>query len=90
MTSPLLFPATLRTDLLFSDLELSPRAASEEYQIAIAEHNEVLKNIARTHNASLFDFASMFPRELQYFEDGVHVTEVGARLKAQMFANFMV
>ncbi|MGC9503058.1 SGNH/GDSL hydrolase family protein [Baaleninema sp.] len=81
----------LATMALFSQRpDIDQRAGSPEYQFAIAEHNQVLKNIAQRRNVSLLDFAATFPRQEQYYDDGVHVTEAGSRLKAQMFANFIV
>lgn len=80
----------LATMALYPNGEIDPRAASEEYQIAIAQHNQVLKDIAASKGESLFDFAAVFPQDLQYFEDGVHVTEAGSRLKAKLFADFIV
>jgi len=80
----------LATMALFTDPAIDYRAASEEYQIAIGEHNEVLKAIATTKGTNLFDFAAVFPRDPQYFVDGVHVTEAGSRLKAKFFADFIV
>lgn len=80
----------LATMALYSDAELDPRAASEEYQIAIGEHNQVMQAIAAERGVSLFDFSAAFPRQLQYFDDGVHVTEPGSRLKAKLFADFIV
>jgi lysophospholipase L1-like esterase len=67
-----------------------PRVTSEEYIGALAEHNAVLRRVARTEDAALFDFAKVFPRDARYFSDGRHVNVEGSRLKARLFADFLV
>lgn len=66
-----------------------PRASSPEYVSALEETNRILREIARETGAHLFDFATLFPRERQYYTDGRHVTESGARLKAELFARYL-
>lgn len=55
----------------------------------LAEHNHITRNIAVEMDVHLFDFASVFPSEKQYFVDGRHMNAEGARLKGDLFADYM-
>jgi len=66
-----------------------PTASSAEYVGAYEEMNAELASIAEESTAHLFDFAAVFPDNSKYFTDGRHVTEAGARLKAQLFAKYL-
>jgi len=57
---------------------------------AIKEHNRVLSDIARERGVYLFDFASQFPNDKKYFQDDIHVTEEGSRLKSKLFSEFII
>lgn len=70
--------------------ELGDRTASPEYIYALDEHNATLKNIAQSRQVPLFDLASIFPKEPQYFDDGVHVNDKGSPVKANFFAKYLV
>lgn len=67
-----------------------PTVATEEYKAAYVEMNETLKSVAREMSVNLFDFASVFPADKQYYTDGLHVTVEGAELKAKLFADYIV
>ncbi len=72
---------------LFAEL---PRVASEEYISAFAEMNNLVKRISEEMNVPFFDFASVFPTDKRYYLDGQHVTEAGAKLKAEFFADYLI
>lgn len=59
-------------------------------QNALAEHNHITRMIASEMGVHLFDFATVFPDDKQNFVDGRHVNETGVRLKAKMFADYLV
>jgi GDSL-like Lipase/Acylhydrolase family len=73
----------------FVKLPTDDRVSSPEYIFALNEHNAVIKNIAQKMQVNVFDFASVFPKEAQYFDDGVHVNVPGAQLKGQLFADYL-
>lgn len=64
--------------------------ASPDYQRAYTEHNAVIREVADSTPAHLFDFASVFPNKREYFVDGRHLTEEGLRIKARTFADAIV
>ncbi|MBI3736549.1 hypothetical protein HY256_08565 [Candidatus Sumerlaeota bacterium] len=63
---------------------------SEPIRRAIAEQNELLRDISRAQNASLFDFAALFPDDSNYYVDTIHVNPKGSQLQAELFAKFIV
>ena len=72
---------------LFTD---DTRVSSEEYISAFDEMNSVLKKVAGEYNAEFFDFEKVFPKDKKYYYDGRYVTPEGARLKSDLFADFIV
>jgi len=79
--------ATFASSPLFTD---NPCAASEEFLSAFDEMNAVLKSICEKTGGSLFDFAGSFPEDKSYYTDGIHVSIKGARLKANLFADYLI
>ena len=79
--------------ILFSTWAHSPNlndyASEDYYQQAFGENNDVVKEVAASHDVPLFDFASVMPQEAVYWADGRHVNEEGALVKAQLFAKFI-
>ncbi len=59
------------------------------YQQAFAEQNDIIRRLGESHQVPVFDFAAVMPQEKQYWADGRHVNEQGARLKAELFAQFL-
>lgn len=57
---------------------------------AIAEHNGIIEDLARTHGVPLFDFAGAFPDDADLYHDPVHMNERGARRKAELIAGFLI
>lgn len=79
--------ATFAYSPLFKD---KPRASSREYTFAYSQLNGILKSIAKELDVNLFDFAKAFPIKRCYYKDGRHVTKKGAKLKAKLFADYIV
>ena len=80
--------------IMFATFALSPnfedaRASSPEYLFAINQHNEVIESICESHNVPCYDFAKDMPIDEIYWDDGRHLNEKGARLKAELFAEFI-
>ncbi len=64
--------------------------ASPEYLQALAEMNDVMRQVAEETGAHLFDFAAVMPNGRRYFADSEHVNERGSALKARLFADELV
>ena len=79
--------------ILFSTWAHSPNlndyAAEDYYQQGFRENNDVVKDVAGSHDIPMFDFAAVMPQEAIYWADGRHVNETGALVKAQLFAEFI-
>jgi hypothetical protein len=61
------------------------------FQTATDEHNDILRETARREDIPLIDLDALFPKEKRYFKgDGIHVNADGARLKAQIVAEFLI
>lgn len=60
-----------------------------EYEDAVAEHNDVIREIARAGDAPLLDLAAGFPGEAEHFSDVVHMTQSGGREMATRIADFL-
>jgi lysophospholipase L1-like esterase len=67
-----------------------PIVSSEECIDGFSEMNQVIKDIATETGVGLFDFASVFPTDKSYYTDGRHVNEKGAKLKAKLFADYLI
>jgi lysophospholipase L1-like esterase len=79
--------------ILFSTWAHSPNlndyASQDYYQQGFKENNDVMKDVAASHDIPLFDFAGVMPQDAEYWADGRHVNEAGAVVKAQLFAEFI-
>ena len=79
--------------IMFATWAFSPYfndyASMSSYQQGFDENNQVMKDVASTHHIPLFDFASLMPKDAQYWADGRHSNEAGALLKAQLFAEYI-
>lgn len=60
--------------------------STAHYRTGIAEHNDIVRRIAAESRLALIDFATMMPPDREYFVDGSHVNERGARVQAETFA----
>jgi lysophospholipase L1-like esterase len=79
--------ATFAYSPLFTDF---PRVASPEYQFALDEGNQVVREVAETTPVYLYDFAQEMPDDKQYYTDGRHFTPEGNVRRAEMFADFLI
>ena len=79
--------------ILFSTWAYSPNlndyASQTYYQQGFRENNDVVKEVAASHDIPMFDFAAVMPQEAIYWADGRHVNEAGALVKARLFAAYM-
>lgn len=79
--------------ILFSTWASSPNlndyASKDYYQDAFRENNEVVREVAESHQIPMFDFAAVMPQDAIYWADGRHVNEAGALEKARLFAEFL-
>ena len=79
--------------ILFSTWAHSPNlndyASEGYYQQGFKENNDVVKEVAVSHDIPLFDFAGVMPQEALYWADGRHVNEAGALVKARLFAKYI-
>lgn len=64
--------------------------AQPDYARGLAEMNASLGAVAGRSGAVLFDFAARFPADRALFVDQVHLNEDGARVKARLFADFLL
>ncbi len=79
--------------IMFSTWAYSPYlhdyASEGYYQQGFRENNDVVKDVALSHDIPLFDFASVMPQDAIYWADGRHVNEAGALVKARLFAEYI-
>jgi len=68
-----------------------PLVSAEEIQRGYEEMNQVVRQVARSTGASLWDAAAVFPQKTQYFvkEEGIHFSEPGADVHAGLIADFI-
>ncbi|MGD2095392.1 MAG: GDSL-type esterase/lipase family protein [Phycisphaerales bacterium] len=62
----------------------------KEYILEYDEMNQVLKSVTEKMHVNIFDFAELFPKDEIYFTDGIHVNAEGVKLKAKMFADYLI
>jgi lysophospholipase L1-like esterase len=79
--------------IMFSTWAYSPYlqdyASEGYYQQGFRENNDVVEDVATSHDIPLFDFASVMPQDAIYWADGRHVNEAGALVKARLFAEYI-
>lgn len=68
----------------------NPIVSCKEYVLAYDEMNQVLKSLSQKMHVNIFDFADVFPKDKIYFTDGIHVNADGVKLKAKMFADYLI
>ena len=64
-------------------------AATAVYQDGFRESNQAVAALAAQRGVPFFDFAAVMPLDDELWRDGRHVTEEGARRKAELFAAFI-
>ncbi len=73
-----------------SDFADNPVVTCEEFASSYDQMNQVLKSLSEKTHVNLFDFAKSFLKDKIYFTDGIHVNIDGAKLKAKMFADYLI
>lgn len=68
----------------------NPFASSPEFAAAYAEMNEIIRRLAESEGIPLFDFAAVFPDDMDLYWEGLHVNEKGAALKGRLFADYLI
>lgn len=66
-----------------------PVTSSPEYQQAIAEQNQAIRDLCDEQRIPCLDLAAGMPTDRRFWSDGRHVTIEGARLKAELVAGFL-
>lgn len=62
----------------------------ELWRAGIAEHNEVIRDLARVNDIPLIDLAQDWPVNAAYWEaDGIHMVAAGTREQARRYAIFL-
>jgi len=64
-------------------------STSDDFVLAMAQHNELTLNIGARYDAPAFDLAAIFPDDHTLFTDGLHMTENGNRVRAQLIGDFV-
>lgn len=64
-------------------------ASLPHYELGFEENNEAVKKVAEAKKVPLYDFNSEMPRNLTYWEDGMHLNVGGVELKAKLFTQFI-
>ena len=59
------------------------------HQPAVLEHNALSAEVAAEQGVPYYDFAAEMPEDPEYWADGRHNNERGARLKAELFAAYL-
>lgn len=57
---------------------------------AIEQQNQVIRDVASDLGAVLFDYAAVAPSDPSLYYDPVHLLADGARVKAELFADFLI
>jgi lysophospholipase L1-like esterase len=63
--------------------------AEPRWQRGIAEHNDVVRAVAARNGLPFYDFAAEMTAEPEYWADGAHNNERGARRRAELFAAYV-
>lgn len=64
--------------------------ASDEYEFAMNQHNDVTRKLAASTDTPMLDLAELFPDDHSLFVDVVHMSEKGNRARAQLIGDFVI
>lgn len=64
--------------------------ATEYYQEATREHNDVIVRLSRELNVPVFDFASAMPLDPAYWVGSIHYSAEGEVVHARLIANYLI
>jgi lysophospholipase L1-like esterase len=81
-------------DVMFTSFSYDPSGKQILSQLAykqlLQENNTATQLVADETSSYFYDFASDMPLGEDYFSDGIHLTEAGNQLLAQLFGNFIM
>ena len=63
--------------------------AEEFRQVAIAEHNEIVRDVADDLDTLFYDLADTMPVDPKYWIDGLHMSEVGTSEMARQLSQYL-
>jgi lysophospholipase L1-like esterase len=63
--------------------------AEPKWRRGFAEHDDASRAVAAENGVPFYDFAAEMPAEPEYWADGAHNNERGARRKAELFAAYV-
>jgi lysophospholipase L1-like esterase len=66
------------------------KASSDEYIFARRQHNDITREIAQAYDTYFIDLADVFPTEMSYFTDGIHMNADGNRLRAEIIGEYII
>ncbi len=73
------------------NLAIGPYFRVDGFESAIAEHNDIMRDIARRLDVPLLDMAKLVPQAPRYWSpDGIHLSEAGVAVKAGLVERFLV
>ena len=78
--------STFATSPIFDE----PTVASDEYVFALAQHNDLTRQVAQSTGTAFYDFAADFSDDPALFTDGRHMTQLGNRIRAQLVGDFVI
>lgn len=78
----------LLTSWAYSPLK-NDYAAEPKWRRGFREHDEATRNVAAENGVPFYDFAAEMPTDPEYWADGAHNNERGARRKAELFAAYI-
>lgn len=70
-------------------IEITDEGNNPVYEQGYQENNSVVRTVANRLSCPLYDFAESMPESKMYWADSVHLTEAGAKLKAELFAQYI-
>ena len=70
--------------------EFYPEMATPSFQLAIGEHNQVLRDLSMKHDVSLIDLANELKAEKEWFTDGMHFNFTGNQKRVEVLKDFLV
>ena len=73
----------------YSEVRIA-KVDSAEYQMALDEHNAIVRRVATDEAILCLDLEVLIPDEKRYFADGHHFTEAGNRLRAYLIRDYLI
>jgi len=77
------------SDVILASSPYTERAGRAR-NIAMPQHNNILKQIAKKMKVHFFDLYEVFPKNDNTLPDGRHVSEVGSVIKSQLYYDYLL